>query len=72
MAIQWHGDAFLEEQRKVLGDNLEKAAIYLVEQVKLKLNTAQPYKRSTNHAITTHHDGKVTDTKKRHRNNKGI
>lgn len=72
MAVEWNGDAFLAAQRKTLGDNLEKAAIYLVEKVKMKLNVSQPYKKSTDKAITTHENGKVTDRKERQRTNKGI
>ena len=44
--IKWEGDQFLDQLQKRIAGNLEKAAIHLVNQIKVKLNRSQPYKIS--------------------------
>jgi HK97 gp10 family phage protein len=70
--IEWQGDQFIEAQRKALGDNLEAAAIFLVEKVKDALNEDQPYKKSTDSAIITRVGGKTVHKVKRQRTLKGV
>lgn len=45
MAEDWQGDEFIEGLKAQLGINLEKAAIYLKEKVKMALNEPQAYER---------------------------
>lgn len=42
-STEWHGDEFLEELERQAARNLEKAAIHLTNEIKLKLNRSQPY-----------------------------
>lgn len=48
--IEWNGDQFLQDVERQLGDNLEKAAIYFKEQVKLAINRSQDRERSVGEA----------------------
>lgn len=43
--VEWNGDDFLAEIKGNLGDNLEAAAIYLQEKIKMAINRSQPYDR---------------------------
>lgn len=43
--MEWHGDEFIKNLEQQLGDNLEKAAIYLKDRVKEAVNQSQPYER---------------------------
>lgn len=43
--MEWKGEQFVKNLEKELGDNLEKAAIYLKDKVKQKINRSQPYER---------------------------
>jgi HK97 gp10 family phage protein len=45
VSVEWHGDEFLKLTAKELGDNLEKAAVYLKGKVKDKINRSEPYTR---------------------------
>lgn len=44
--VEWNGDKFLHNLENNLGQNLEKAAIYLKDHVKTALNRSQPRSRS--------------------------
>jgi len=43
--VEWSGDKFLSGLEKQMGDNLEKAAIYLKGKVKEALNRSEQYQR---------------------------
>lgn len=45
MSLEWYGDEFLKLTAKELGDNLEKAAVYLKGEIKEKINQSEPYTR---------------------------
>jgi HK97 gp10 family phage protein len=42
MAITWHGNEFWEKNRKDLGDRLERAAIYLENEIKKSVSDKSP------------------------------
>lgn len=65
-------DSFANDLEKQLGDNLERAAIFVTEKVKERLNHSEPYKKSTNEAIITRKGGKTVDKQKREADNKGV
>ena len=55
MTIEWQGDDFIRGLEKQLGDNLEKAAIYLKDKVKQAVNRSQPYERYVGEAGVYYH-----------------
>jgi len=72
MSHSWTGDSYFAQLKGEVAKNLERAAIFLVEKVKLNLNTSQDYKKSTDTAISTRSGGKTVHRVVRLRKNKGV